>query len=154
MKCEIKEIDITKDLYLCSPLLNTECSKENCYINNGPCCHAVNKEYSQQYLLDYITNLQEENNRLKELCDKYEEEHNTAFKLWTIKMEEMHTYEEKKELQNRIDKAVDKIQNMIESNKAALSNPEHTIVAKHKLLKSDNDDCEYLLNILQGKSDE
>ena len=65
MKDEIKEIDITKDLYLCSPLLNTECSKENCYINNGSCCHTVIKEHSQQYLLDYITNLQEENERYK-----------------------------------------------------------------------------------------
>lgn len=42
-----KEIDIIKDLYLCSPLLNTKCSKTNCYINNGCCCHTVDKEYSQ-----------------------------------------------------------------------------------------------------------
>ena len=60
-----KQIDITKDLYLCSPLLNKKCSKENCYINNGCCCHTVKKEYSQEYLFDYITNLQEENERLK-----------------------------------------------------------------------------------------
>lgn len=33
-------------------------------------------------LLDYITNLQEENESLKELCNKYEEEHNTTFKIW------------------------------------------------------------------------
>ena len=33
-------------------------------------------------LLDYITNLQEENEQLKELCDKYEEEHNTTFIEW------------------------------------------------------------------------
>ena len=33
-------------------------------------------------LRDYITKLQEENERLKELCDKYEEEHSTAFNLW------------------------------------------------------------------------
>ena len=65
MKTEKKEIDITKDFYLCSPLLNTECSKESCYINNGPCCHTVNKEHSQQYLLDHITNLREENVVLK-----------------------------------------------------------------------------------------
>ena len=60
MNNEIKEIDITKDLYLCSPLLNTKCSKTSCYINNGSCCHTVNKEYSQEHLLDYITNLQQE----------------------------------------------------------------------------------------------
>lgn len=45
------------------------------------------------------TNLQKENQRLKNLCGKYEEEHNTAFKLWTMKMEEMPTYEEKIEMQ-------------------------------------------------------
>ena len=66
---EIKEIDIKKDLYLCSPLLNKECTKENCYINNGCCCHTVNKKYSQEHLLNYITNLQKENEKLKERCD-------------------------------------------------------------------------------------
>lgn len=33
---------------------------------------------------DYITNLQEENKRLKELCDKYEEEHSTRFNDWVF----------------------------------------------------------------------
>ncbi len=65
MNEEIKEIDIKKDLYLCSPLLNKECTKKSCYINNGCCCHTVNKKYSQEHLLNYITNLQEENNLLK-----------------------------------------------------------------------------------------
>ena len=57
-----------------------------------------------QLLLDYITNLQEENQRLKNLCDKYEEEHNTTFKLWKMKMEEMPTYEEKIEIQKENEK--------------------------------------------------
>ena len=35
-----------------------------------------------QILSDYITNLQEENEQLKELCDKYEEEHKTTFEEW------------------------------------------------------------------------
>lgn len=26
------------DLYLCDPDKNTECTKEGCYINGGPCC--------------------------------------------------------------------------------------------------------------------
>ena len=39
-------------------------------------------------LLDYITNLQEENKRLKELCDKYEEEHNTTFQKWLKELKE------------------------------------------------------------------
>lgn len=56
-----KEIDIKQDLYLCSPLLNKECSKTNCYINNGCCCHTVNKEYSQENL---IKSLQDINNQL------------------------------------------------------------------------------------------
>lgn len=56
-----KEIDITKDLYLCSPLLNTKCSKTNCYINNGCCCNTVNKEYSQENL---IKSLQDINKQL------------------------------------------------------------------------------------------
>ena len=46
-----------------------------------------------------LEDLKEENQRLKNLCDKYEEEHNTTFKLWKMKMEEMPTYEEKIEIQ-------------------------------------------------------
>lgn len=86
-------------------------------------------------LLDYITNLQEENKRLKELCDKYEVEHNTAFKLWTMKTEEIPTYEEKKELQNRIDKVL------------------KSLIRKQNgfgVITSVIDE----INILQGKSDE
>ena len=37
--------------------------------------------YLKQFL-DYITNSQEENKKLKDLCDKYEEEHNTTFIEW------------------------------------------------------------------------
>lgn len=60
-----KEIDITKDLYLCSPLLNTKCTKENCYINNGCCCHTVDKEYSQEYLIEENKKLNREIHYLK-----------------------------------------------------------------------------------------
>lgn len=35
-----------------------------------------------ELLLKYITNLQQENKQLKELCDKYEEEHKTTFETW------------------------------------------------------------------------
>lgn len=38
--------------------------------------------YSAKILLNYITNLQKENEKLKELCDKYEEEHKTTFETW------------------------------------------------------------------------
>lgn len=51
------EIDEEKELYLCSPLLNTKCSKENCYINGGECFRTLKKEYSQESLLQ-----QKENN--------------------------------------------------------------------------------------------
>lgn len=48
--------------------------------------------------------LEKENKRLIELCNKYEEEHKTAFKLWTMKMEEIPTYKEKIEMQNEIER--------------------------------------------------
>ena len=59
----------------------------------------INKELYDEYkgtLQEQIEELQKENKKLKELCDKYEEEHNNAFKLWTMKMEEMPDYEERK----------------------------------------------------------
>lgn len=51
----------------------------------------------------------EENERLKELCDKYEEEHSNAFKLWTMKMEEMPCYEEFMNYKSRNEKAIEDI---------------------------------------------
>lgn len=56
----------------------------------------IDKRSTKAYKLD------KENKRLIELCNKYEEEHKTAFKLWTMKMEEIPTYEEKIEMQNEI----------------------------------------------------
>ena len=57
---------------------------------------SILKNNDAKIILDYITNLQQENQdikdtlqdkldyigHLKELCDKYEEEHNTEFKIW------------------------------------------------------------------------
>ena len=60
--------------------------------------HYVLDEEQDIILLNYITNLQEKNEKLKKLCDKYEEEHNSAFKLWTTQMEEMPDYEERMKL--------------------------------------------------------
>ena len=48
-------------------------------------------------LLDYITNLQEENNKLKELCDKYEEEHSTEFKIWKDERHQLLDYKSRNE---------------------------------------------------------
>lgn len=56
--------------------------------------------------INKIIELQVENEQLKELCNKYKEEHNTAFKLWTMKIEEMPDYEEKMNYKSRIDKAI------------------------------------------------
>lgn len=112
-------------------------------------------------LLDYITNLQDkykgailigkelnkENERLKELCDKYEEEHSTAFKLWTMKMKEIPTYEEKKELQSRIDKAIEDI-DLLMGGRYCKNNTGY--MAQHCC----NLRLEIIKNDLQGKSDE
>lgn len=60
--------------------------------------------------------LEKENRELKkeikdliELCNKYEEEHNTTFKLWKMKMEEMPNYEESISLKQRNKKAIEYI---------------------------------------------
>ena len=52
--------------------------EESCLLNSD----------NTKLLLDCITNLQEENKRLKELCDKYEEEHNTTFQKWLKELKE------------------------------------------------------------------
>ena len=79
----------------------------------------IEQEYSpllseNAELENKITNLQEknedlreENKRLGELCNKYEEEHSTAFNLWKMRMEEMPTYEEKEDYKSRCEKAIE-----------------------------------------------
>lgn len=81
--------------------------------------------------------VEKENKKLKELCNKYEEEHSTAFKLWTMKMEEMPDYEEKMDYKSRIDKAIEYIK---EHRRADL-------VFKLYLTEQETDN---VLNILQG----
>ena len=54
-------------------------------------------------LLDYITNLQQENERLKELCDEYEEEHSNEFKIWKEERHELLDYK------SRCEKAIEYI---------------------------------------------
>ena len=48
--------------------------------------YITNLQKSQETLIkndnEIITNLQEENKKLKELCDKYEEEHSNEFQCW------------------------------------------------------------------------
>ena len=129
---------------------------------------AIKKNIQPNELLDYITNLQEENeflklnnpemnmehfriikenkrkidnlrkenHRLKELCDKYEEEHKTAFKLWTMKMEEMPNYEERIGYKTRNEKAIN-ILELSSQNKSMCTRPE-------------TDTIQSALNILKG----
>lgn len=81
-------------------------------------------------LLDYITNLQEENERLKELCDRYEEEHSTTFEYWKHLIKE--------DYKSRNEKAIEYV--------------EH-----HKFNKFGDIDCgeaEEIINILNGDDEE
>lgn len=74
-----KEVDIKQDLYLCSPLLNKECSKTNCYINNGCCCHTVNKEYSQESLIEKEKELSDRIVKASRKIDKFKETYIICF---------------------------------------------------------------------------
>ena len=125
--------------------------------------HYVLDETQDELLLDYITNLQQENERLKELCDKYEEEHSTAFKLWTMKMEEMPTYEEKLKIQKENDRAnqyIDFYKDLTEKQNKSLEDYKSRCEKAVELLnKTLNPDCDYsekhcivleTIDILQG----
>lgn len=37
------------DLYLCDPDKNTECTKEGCYINGGPCCLTKYEQFRDEW---------------------------------------------------------------------------------------------------------
>ena len=106
------------------------------------------RDNEMKVMYDYITNLQEENEKLKNLCAKYEEEHNTAFKLWTMKMEEVPTYEEKMIYKSRCEKA----------NKFIDNNSHYYSTNKHgEGFSIDLDDevfCNTLSNILNGGGEE
>ena len=77
-------------------------------------------EVSRQ-LLDYITNLEKEIERLKKICDKYEEEYNTTYMIWekdlldsrkSIKLFEddlTNMTKQALDYKSRIDKAIEKI---------------------------------------------
>ena len=57
----------------------------------------------EKMMINTLASLQKENERLKELCDAYEDEHNTTFKMWA------RGIKERDELQDRIDKAIEYI---------------------------------------------
>ena len=94
------EIDITKDLYNCCPLLYEECTKENCYINNGPCMLTVDYEKSQEYLIE---KKKSSDNLINEL-EKYIDEKNkikveTDGYIWQLKRPSITCRDLKKKLQ-------------------------------------------------------
>ena len=81
----------------------------------------IKEIYYFKPLLDCITNLQQENQdikdtlqdkldyigHLKELCDKYEEEHNTEFKIWKDERCQLLDYK------SRNEKAIEYINNWL-----------------------------------------
>lgn len=92
------------------------------------------KEEDYNKLLQ-ILDKEKQNERLKELCNKYEEEHNTTFKMWEKDLKNFE-HEKNRELKSRIDKAVEYIN----------WNYNH-----YRLSKVFNDK---ILNILQGSDKE
>ena len=72
-------------------------------------CNTIMYKYEFVAILDYITNLQKENKRLVELCDKYEEEHKTTFKMWKKDLKNFE-HEKNRELKSRITKAIEFIE--------------------------------------------
>lgn len=91
---------------------------------NGEAELVANREYLQR-IVNYLDTLRRENRRIRELCDKYEEEHNTTFDIWKRDMA-------------RIEKARAKINNMFDRG------DETTII----------DDLLELDHILKGEEDE
>ena len=48
---------------------------------NGEAELIANREYLQR-IVNYLDTLRRENRRMRELCDKYEEEHDSTFTTW------------------------------------------------------------------------
>ena len=102
-------------------------------------------ESGKRKLENYITNLQEENKKLKELCDKYEEEHKTAFQTWQKNNIEAFKktnsnieilFKDNCVLQQRIDKAIEYIEKY-EMGKYDYSIPAGGIIELKDILKGD-----------------
>ena len=77
----------------------------------GDIFESIETEEKAFEFLNYIQNLQEENTDLQELADKYEEEHNTEFKIWKDERKQLKDYKLRNE------KAIEYIQNKIEESK-------------------------------------
>ena len=138
---EIKEIDLKKDFYLCSPLLNKECTKESCYINNGCCCHTVNKKYSQEHLLNHITNLQKENEILQKDNESLKHFYNDLVNKYENLIERYQDYKQRNE------KAIKWLENHIKMINGLAGNNDGL---KGSIVLSDDVVVNSLLYILQG----
>ena len=66
---------------------------ENYYVGTNGCLYQDLTKEQLLLIKNHITNLQKENEKLKELCDKYEEEHSKAFKLWKANMEKIPPFD-------------------------------------------------------------
>lgn len=71
-------IDMTdrKILFMCSPTKNTECSKTNCYINDGNCYHTIDPRFAKKFVANFIapSDGDEAEYFYKELIDPEEDE--------------------------------------------------------------------------------
>ena len=141
--------------------------------SDGLTHYEEDKDSWQYKLLDYITNLQEEleeekriekeslktiqnleedNKQLKELCDKYEEEHSTTFQIWKYNKD---TYKEENE---RLTQGVTLLTNeLIDMTKAKEDYKSRNEKAIEYINKYKNQNwyiesrfTEELLNVLQG----
>ena len=125
--------------------------------------HYIDIRYEKcDLLLDYITNLQEEleeekrieqadfktiqnleeeNQRLKELCNKYEEEHNNEFKIWKDERQQLLDYK------SRNEKAIEYIKEKYEYVLGDMSFLDHDELVDRRQIS-------HLLNILTGGDEE
>ena len=109
------------------PLISNECKLLLDYITNLQ--HT--EDLYNQLLKDY-DELQQENERLKELCDKYEEEHNNEFQCWKRDRKELL------DKRARIEKAVEITQNLLNTENSGY----YKIIFQKQL------------DVLNGRSDE
>lgn len=61
----------------------------------------LEETYSANQVVDELLDIEEENKRLKELCDKYEEEHSTRFNDWVFDKRENERLKERCEYLER-----------------------------------------------------
>ena len=136
MNDEIKEILVLQNY------VNKYKSDEKSIINHSRLTTPLMLDYLEvKNLLDYITNLQEENEKLKELCDEYEEEHSNEFQCWKRDRKELLDKRE------RIQKAIEYIK---EHNPSDIGICGNEIKYYYTL---DEDSVDNLLNILQNGGD-